>query len=74
MFCKVETMVCVDCKELMDVEIARTAPTKTGFRAVKKKCGECGSENLKKFYIGKTRCPKCGAKLDKDEDSMILWD
>jgi uncharacterized paraquat-inducible protein A len=74
MLSKVETMVCLDCKELRDVEIARTAPTKSGFKAMKKKCGECGSVKLRKFYKSKTRCPKCGGRLKTNYDAWILWD
>jgi len=74
MFNELETMVCLDCKELIEVEIAQTAPTKTGFKAVKKKCEECGSGNLKKFYKGKTQCPKCGGKLTLRHNAWVLWD
>lgn len=70
-FCgEVQTMVCLDCKELVDV-LTTEAPE---LKPVKKKCDECGGKNLKVFRSGKTGCPKCGAKLDKDKDSMILWD
>lgn len=69
-FCgEVETMVCLDCKELMDVLTAAAPDLKT----VEKKCDECEGKNLKVFHSGKTRCPKCGARLKKSED-FILWD
>ena len=70
-FCgEVETMVCLDCKELMDV-LTAAAPD---LKPVERKCDECGGKNLKVFQLGKTGCPKCGGKLDRDEDSMVLWD
>ncbi len=70
-FCgEVETMVCLDCKELMDV-LTAAAPD---LKAVERKCDECGGKNLKVFRFGKTVCPKCSGKLDRDEDSMVLWD
>jgi uncharacterized OB-fold protein len=37
------------------------------------KCDECGGKNLKVFHPGKTRCPKCGARLKKSGD-FKLWD
>jgi predicted nucleic acid-binding Zn ribbon protein len=69
-FCgEVETMVCLDCKELMDV-LTAAAPD---LKAVERKCDECGGKNLKVFHSGKTRCPKCGGRLKKGDDH-ILWD
>jgi len=69
-FCgEVETMVCLDCKELMDVLTAAAQDLKP----VEKKCNECEGKNLKVFHPGKTRCPKCGARLKKSED-FNLWD
>jgi hypothetical protein len=70
-FCgEVQTMVCLDCKELMNV---LTAPA-PHLKPVKPKCDECGGRKLELFVEGKTPCPKCGSRLDKDEDSMKLWD
>jgi len=73
-FCgEVETMVCLDCKELVDVLVAEPAATPPGLKPVERKCAECGNKNLKKFHSGKTRCPKCGSRLKKSED-FNLWD
>ena len=73
-FCgEVETMVCLDCKELMDVLVAEPAATPSGLKPVERKCAECGGKNLKKFHSGKTRCPKCGSRLEKSKD-FNLWD
>ncbi len=73
-FCgEVETMVCLDCKELLDVLVAEPAATPSGLKLVERKCDECGGKNLKKFHSGKTRCPKCGFRLKKSED-FNLWD
>jgi predicted nucleic acid-binding Zn ribbon protein len=70
-FCgEVESMVCLDCKELMDV---LTAPA-PDLKPIEPRCGECKGQNLKKFHPGKTRCPKCGARLRKDPNSDVLWD
>jgi predicted nucleic acid-binding Zn ribbon protein len=69
-FCgEVEAMVCLDCKEMMDV-LTAAAPD---LKPVERKCDECGGKNLKVFHSGKTRCPKCGARLKKSED-FNLWD
>ena len=73
-FCgEVETMVCLDCQELLDVLVAEPAATPSGLKPVERKCDECGGKNLKKFHSGKTRCPKCGFRLKKSED-FNLWD
>ena len=70
-FCgEVESMVCLDCKELMNVLIA-PAPK---LKPIEPRCDECKGQNLKKFYSGRTRCPKCGSRLEKDPNSDILWD
>jgi len=70
-FCgEVESMVCLDCKEWMDVLIA-PAPK---LKPIEPRCDECKGQNLKKFYPGRTRCPKCGSKMKKDPYSMIMWD
>jgi predicted nucleic acid-binding Zn ribbon protein len=69
-FCgEVETMVCLDCKEMMDV-LTAAAPD---LKPAEGKCDECGGKNLKVFHPGKTRCPKCGARLKKSGD-FKLWD
>ena len=67
---EVESMTCLDCKELMDVLIA-PAPK---LKPIEPRCDECKGQNLKKFYSGRTRCPKCGSRLKKDPNSDILWD
>ena len=63
-------MVCLDCREWMDV---LTAPS-PDLKPIEPRCDECKGQNLKKFYSGRTRCPKCGSKMKKDPDSMVLWD
>lgn len=63
-------MVCLDCKELMDV---LTAPA-PDLKPIKPRCDNCKGQNLTKFYPGKTRCPKCGSKIKQDPDSMVIWD
>jgi predicted nucleic acid-binding Zn ribbon protein len=70
-FCgEVESMTCLDCKELMDV---LTAPA-PDLKPIEPRCDECKGQNLKKFYSGRTRCPKCGSRLKKDTNSDIMWD
>jgi predicted nucleic acid-binding Zn ribbon protein len=70
-FCgEVESMTCLDCKELMDV---LTAPSPE-LKPIEPRCDECKGQNLKKFYSGRTRCPKCGSKLKKDTNLDIMWD
>jgi predicted nucleic acid-binding Zn ribbon protein len=63
-------MTCLDCKELMDVLIA-PAPK---LKPIEPRCDECKGQNLKKFYPGRTRCPKCGSRLKKDLNVIIMWD
>ena len=65
-------MLCMDCKELMDV---LTAPA-PDLKPIEPRCGECNGRNLKKFYPGRTRCPKCGSKIKEDPDSkvVVMWD
>jgi DNA-directed RNA polymerase subunit RPC12/RpoP len=71
---KVQTMVCLDCKELMDVLTAEpSANAHSELAPVEKKCVECGGKNLKVFRSGKTRCPKCGSRLIIGNDH-ICWD
>ena len=70
-FCgEVESMVCLDCKELMDV---LTAPA-PNLKPIKPRCDECKGKNLRKFYPDRTRCPRCGSRLKKDTNSDIMWD
>ena len=70
-FCgEVESMVCLDCKELMDVLTAHAPDLKP----IEPRCNECKGKNLKKFYPGRTRCPKCRSKMKQDPDSMVMWD
>jgi len=72
-FCgEFESMLCIDCKELMDV---LTAPA-PDLKPIEPRCGECNGRNLKKFYPGRTRCPKCGSKIKEDPDSkvVVMWD
>ena len=66
----VESMVCLDCKELMDVVIAPSPDVKP----IEPRCDECKGQNLKKFYAGRTRCPKCGSKMKIDPHSRPMWD
>lgn len=70
-FCgAVESMVCLDCKELMDV---LTAPV-PDLTPIQPTCEECEGTNLRKFVYGRTRCPKCKATLKRDDDSHYMWD
>jgi uncharacterized protein with PIN domain len=50
-----------------------TAPA-PDLKPIEPRCDECKGQNLKKFYPGRTRCPKCGARLRKDPNSDVLWD
>jgi len=63
-------MVCLDCKELMNV---LTAPS-PGLKPIEPRCDECKGQNLRKFYPDRTRCPKCGSKIKQDPDFMVMWD
>jgi len=67
-----ESMICGFCEELVDVVVAK----EPNFEPVEfPKCKKCGFQSLKKFYPGKSRCPKCKSKIKYDPtgDSM-LWD
>jgi predicted nucleic acid-binding Zn ribbon protein len=67
---EVESMVCLDCKELMDVLVA-PAPK---LKPIEPRCDECKGQNLKKFYPGRTGCPKCGSKIKRDPSTLVRWD
>jgi hypothetical protein len=63
-------MVCLDCKELMDV---LTAPA-PDLKPIEPRCNECKGKNLRKFYPGRTGCPKCGSKMKRDPSTLVRWD
>jgi ribosomal protein L37AE/L43A len=63
-------MVCLDCKELMDVLTAPAPDVKT----IDPRCDVCKGKNLKKFHPGRTGCPKCGSKIKRDPNTLVMWD
>jgi len=67
---EVESMVCLDCKELMDV---LTAPA-PDLKPIEPRCDKCMGRNLKKFYSSRTGCPKCGSKIKRDPSTLVRWD
>ena len=73
----VETMTCMDCKELFDISIGFQGTVgPSGKPDVDKdmnKCPECRGENLKK-WTRRAPCPKCGKKMISDDTVDILWD
>jgi ribosomal protein S27AE len=70
-----ETVECLDCHNLADVEIGKvvdeTPENEEVIQPVHSRCPSCGSFNLKP-WDGKT-CPQCGGTMIKG-DVTILWD
>ena len=58
--------LCEDCKEIVDVVNLH------GEKPVKIVCPECGSENLQKWNPRTGKCPKCGEKMEKAGNVLML--
>ena len=58
--------LCEDCKDIVDVLYPY------GEKPEKIVCPECGSENLKKWNPRTGKCPKCGEKMEKTDNVLML--
>ena len=76
MMAYVETMVCADCKELVDVLVAiegPDGPVKDPSRAEDyDRCPECRGKSVMSWREGQP-CPKCGGPISSGE-MTVLWD
>ena len=76
MMAYVETMVCADCKELVDVLVAiegPDGPVKDPSRAEDfDKCPSCRGKSVTSWPEERP-CPKCGGHVSRGEMSL-LWD
>lgn len=72
MFTAVEPMICIDCKEVYDIALGEF--TRGGdYKDIEKpECPSCEGLNLKAWK--KRECPKCGKKMERSNQSHILWD
>jgi uncharacterized paraquat-inducible protein A len=73
----VQTMICNDCKELVDVLIGRCGETgKSGDIEYDKDldvCPECRGTNLSTWSASTRSCPRCRQKLNKGQ-VVAMWD
>jgi len=71
------TMVCRDCRDLVDVLIgAHDREGPTGDPDYDKNldiCPECGGRNLIP-WSDKHQCPRCGSTMEKDDIVIVMWD
>ena len=72
----VETMVCLDCKELVDVLVAiegRDGPVRDPSREEDfDRCPQCGGKSVTSWPKGRP-CPKCGGPVARGEE-VLHWD
>lgn len=77
MIAVVRTMACEDCEAVVDVLIGRDGKDgRTGDPNYDKElniCPQCQGSRLYP-WPSKHPCPKCDAKMIKDETSMMFWD
>ena len=74
----VQTMICLDCKELVDVLIGRfgiDGPTgDPDFDNDLNLCPECRGSQVRP-WSKKRPCPRCGERMSKPDNGLItLWD
>ncbi len=76
-----ETYICVDCNELVDVLVGECGikyPEETLKPKQKKEfylCEECRGKNILKWDIRKKPCPKCKGRMKIDPHAAtVLWD
>ena len=72
MFAAVDPMICKDCKEVHNV-VTGEFDRQGNYEDYKKlECPSCEGSNLKIWK--KRECPKCGDKMERSNQSHILWD
>ena len=67
------TIVCKTCKELSEAVLREVYGDSCDWRDVKVRCPKSESHEFERWrHPGP--CPKCGAIMERDEDSLTLWD
>lgn len=71
----VETMICNDCTELVDVLVSTWGddPQSSELRSRFGKCPKCGKTNATRWDPNKMPCPKCGNLMQQGEVT-VYWD
>lgn len=73
----VQTMVCADCQELVDVSIGRFGEDgPTGDADYDKdlgRCPECDGGRVS-VWLDAHLCPRCRGEMTREEDLIVLWD
>ena len=72
MFAAVDPMICKDCKEVHNVVTGEFDRQGNYKDYEKHECPSCEGSNLKIWK--KRECPKCGDKMERSNQSHILWD
>lgn len=76
MLMAVRTMVCLDCRELVDIEVGSSsdyAMDRENFVEKPEPCDDCGKRNLTPWED--ERCPRCPGKMKVDPNGdVICWD
>jgi peptide subunit release factor 1 (eRF1) len=72
MFAAVDPMICKDCKEVHNVATGVFDKQGNYEDYEKPECPSCEGSNLKIWK--KRECPKCGDKMERSNQSHILWD
>ena len=77
MLAVVRTMTCEDCRALVDVLIGfqgEDGPMgDPEFDKDLNQCPKCRGENITP-WIASGPCPRCGARMRRDESEVIMWD
>lgn len=77
MMAVVQTMVCQDCKHLVDVLIGRfgeEGPTgDPDYDAQLGRCPDCEGQDVH-LWQSEHPCPKCGVGMTRNSDFHMLWD
>jgi Zn finger protein HypA/HybF involved in hydrogenase expression len=69
----VETMVCNDCKELVDVLIGGKPQPAGDPKKVTPRCPICHDSDVSPWDTRNRPCPKCGSSMEQGEVT-VMWD
>lgn len=74
----IETMVCTDCKKLVDVLVGEakefSGPLGKSEGEEFGKCPVCSGKNVKPWDAKERSCPKCGKQMHKGDEPVLMWD
>ena len=77
MLATIETMICRDCREVVDIVIGRYGKEGlTGDSDYDKTigvCPKCGGKDVSVWQKSKP-CPKCDGRMEMGEGCVVLWD